>query len=373
MLAFLVACFVPAFVVACLATAALRRLAPRWGLVDVPDARKNHRAPTPLGGGLGVWLGTLLPAVAVTGIALFWSDRPDALPAWFPAELAPHLPGLGHRAGALWSILGAATLLGVVGLLDDLRDLWWVPRLAVQACVAIGLVAGGVRATLFVSDPGFGAVASVLWLLVVTNAFNFLDNMDGLSGGLAAIASALFAAVLLVGTSEPRWFVAGLLLILCGATCGFLWHNRPPARIFLGDAGSWFLGTVLAAATLHGTFYEYPADATAAGPGRLVMFAPVCILAVPLYDFATVVLIRLRAGRSPFHADRNHVSHRLVARGMSSRAAVLTVHLLAVATGLGGLILYRTTDRTGALLVLGLEVCLLGVVALLEFAGRPES
>ena len=113
----------------------------------------------------------------------------------------------------LWGILAGATLLAVVGLIDDFRNLSWKPRLAVQMLVAVGLVVGGVRGTLFLPSPIIAAAVTVVWILVLINAFNFLDNMDGLSPGIALIAASLFAFVLLLGTPRPHWLVAGVLLV----------------------------------------------------------------------------------------------------------------------------------------------------------------
>ncbi|HID24797.1 MAG TPA: undecaprenyl/decaprenyl-phosphate alpha-N-acetylglucosaminyl 1-phosphate transferase, partial [Planctomycetaceae bacterium] len=228
----------------------------------------------------------------------------------------------------------------------------------------------GVRATVFVPYPWVGLFLSVLWILVLINAFNFLDNMDGLSSGIAFISSALFAAIMLVGTSEPHWLVGGVLLVLAGALAGFLWFNWPPARVFMGDSGSYFIGLMLACATLLGTFYEFE---TSGGEHRHVILAPVFILAVPLYDFCSVILIRLREGRSPFHPDKSHFSHRLVQMGFAPRNAVLTIHLATLTTGLGGLLLYRVRDWFSALLIAFLIACVLAIVGILETVGRGAN
>jgi UDP-GlcNAc:undecaprenyl-phosphate GlcNAc-1-phosphate transferase len=363
MLFLILTCVGSAFVVSFLTTAAMRRLAPQVGLMDQPAARKVHSTPTPLGGGIGIWLGVLLPT-ALAQLAVWVVPQIPALEAMIPAELRQHLSGVGYRAGVLWAVLAAGTLLSVMGLLDDLRNLPWQPRLVIQLLVAVALVLGGVRATIFVSAPWFGGALTALWILVLINSFNFLDNMDGLSAGIACIASVLFATIMLGLTREPHWLVGGFLCVLAGSLAGFLCHNRPPAKIFMGDTGSYFIGLMLATMTVLGTFYTYDQGS------RHVMLAPLCILAVPLYDFTSVILIRLIQGRSPFHADKCHFSHRLVEMGLSKPAAVLTVHLVTLTTGLGALLLYYVEGWTPALLILGLIVCILGVIAILETAGR---
>ncbi len=364
MLLFILACVGSAFLVSVTVTGLMRRWAPRWGLIDQPAARKMHRTPTPLGGGIGIWCGVVLPLAAAHGVAWWLTRHPESTPAWLPENLAVHLQGVLYRSGALWAVIAAGTLLSIMGLLDDLRNLPWQPRLLVQGCVAAGLVAGGIRATLFVQAPWVGMIVTAVWILVLINAFNFLDNMDGLSSGIALIAASLFAAVMLGMTSEPRWLVAGVLLILAGSLAGFLCHNWSPAKIFMGDTGSYFIGLLMATMTVLGTFYESGTS------GRHVMLAPLCILAVPLYDFVSVVLIRLSEGRSPFHPDKCHFSHRLVELGLKPRNAVLTVHLTTLTTGLAALLLYQASGWGGAAIVLGLVGCVLAIVAILETAGR---
>ena len=157
----------------------------------------------------------------------------------------------------------------------------------------------------------------MLWIVGLVNSFNMLDNMDGLSAGVAAIAAAMLAAVMFLSprpdNHQPQLFVGGFLLVVVGSLVGFLWHNRPPARLFMGDAGSYLVGYLLAMATLTGTF-------AGGGVPRHAALAPLCVLAVPIYDTASVVLIRLRQGRSPFVGDKSHFSHRLVALGMTREA-----------------------------------------------------
>ena len=370
MLAFVLACVAPPLVLSALTTALLRRWAPAWGLVDRPGPRKVHDVPTPLGGGIAVWISVVTPLAIVSLLAV------DGVPGLSLKQVLPaaaitdlDLSRLPSRLPMLWGILGGATLLGTVGLIDDFRNLPWGPRLAVQVLVATGLVLGGVRGSLFVQNSLIGGVLTVLWMLVLVNSFNFLDNMDGLSPGIAMIAATLFAVVMLVGTPQPHWLVAGVLLILAGTLAGFLCHNWPPATIFLGDAGSYFIGCLLAAFTVVGTFYE--PDPETASTSRHVILAPLLILAIPLYDFTSVMVIRLARRQSLFKADKNHFSHRLVDMGLSQRNAVLTVHLITLMTGLGGVLLFHVDNWMAALLIVALITCILAVIAILETVARP--
>ncbi len=366
MLWFLAACFIPSFVVSCSVTGFMRWFSPRIGLIDQPAARKVHTTPTPLGGGLGIVAGFLLTTIAAQ-VAVWWLLSLPQLPDWFPEELRPHLTGVIARGGDFWKLVVAGLLIATMGFLDDYRPLPWQPRLGIQLGVAIALASCGLRATVFASQPWIGFILTVVWIVVLMNAFNFLDNMDALSSGIGLIASTVFASVMLTSTAEPKWFVGGALLVLAGSIAGFLWHNWPPARIFMGDAGSMFIGLMLGTLTLLGTFYD-PKQST-----RSVILAPLCVLAVPLYDFISVMLIRLSQGRSPFQADKSHFSHRLVELGLSRKYAVLTVHLCTITTGIGALLLYRVQDWTGAILVLAMVLCVLAVIAILETVGRRDK
>ena len=219
----------------------------------------------------------------------------------------------------------------VMGLVDDIKNLDWRLRLGIQVGCAAVLAATGIRITLFgpFTHPVVGGAVTVLWIVGLTNAFNMLDNMDGLAASVGLIAASLFCgAQVAVGDL----FVPAVLLVVVGALGGFLVHNRPPARLFMGDAGSNFLGFLLGTLTVVGTF-------TREGYSACSVLAPLLVMAVPLYDMSSVILIRLREGRSPFKADRRHFSHRLVARGLTPSQAVWTIDLVTLAGGLGALLL----------------------------------
>lgn len=359
MLVALVICFIASLLASALAAPLVGRLAPRFGLVDQPGHRKVHVAPTPLGGGIAVYCGIGIPAV-VLAVLYHWlpATRPHAL-----AVLADAFAAAPGRATQLVAVAAGGTAVFLLGLFDDRWNLSWKLRLGAQVVIATCVVLAGVRATVFITQPWLGAAITVLWILVLTNAMNFLDNMDGLSAGIGAIAAIVFAGILIVMLRSPAWNVALAFLLLAGSLCGFLVWNRAPASIFMGDSGSNLIGFLLASLTIIGTFYESTGS-------RHVILAPLCVLAVPLYDFCSVILIRLSQGRSPFHGDKSHFSHRLVELGFRSSRAVLTIHLATLMTGIGGLLLYKVSDWTGACLVMALITCVLAVIALLETVGR---
>lgn len=370
----LTALFVAALAASGLLTAAAARIAGRIGFLDRPAGRKNHARPVPFGGGTAV-LATVAGLVG-SGMLAAWAAT--AFPehsAWLPAGVADHLPGVLRKAPVVWGLLAAAAGLHVVGLIDDARALPPAAKLAAQSAAASAVVFGlDVRATFFVHDYWLTAAASVLWITAVCNSFNFLDNMDGLCAGVAALCgSALLAASLLNG----EWFVAALLCVLVGAVAGFLVHNFHPARIFLGDAGSQVIGFLLGCITLLATYYggrggpgpDAPVGESAA---RSAVFIPVVALAVPLYDTASVIVIRLRAGRPIWGADHSHFSHRLRARGLSVRQTVLTVYLCTFATAAGAVFLGRVPMPI-ALLIPVQTLAILGVLAMLEGANSDAA
>ncbi|MGH9013416.1 MAG: undecaprenyl/decaprenyl-phosphate alpha-N-acetylglucosaminyl 1-phosphate transferase [Acidimicrobiia bacterium] len=275
--------FATATVVALVGTEVLRRVALAAGFVDLPGPTKAHSRPTPYLGG-----------AAIAGAAFA---------GWL---FAPRLPTRLAAAAV------AAAFLAVVGLLDDHRILGHRSRLAAQVVAAAAVIGAGVRA----QPSGVEALdvaVTFLWIVGITNALNLLDNMDGLAAGVAAVAAGgLF--VLLAGADQP--VVGVCAAALAGACCGFLAHNTRPASIFMGDAGSLFLGFVLAVAAIEVRPGLSP-------PGSLVV--PLVLLALPVLDTTVVTLARLRHGRRIMVGGTDHLSHRLVTLGLSPGAAVGTL------------------------------------------------
>ena len=368
LLLFLAGAILPSFFIALAATYGIRRNAERFGLIDKPGERKVHTTPTPLGGGLGIWLG-VIATFAAGQLALSLVTTQAQLHSLIPEFALPHLSGLLVQSRKLWLLLGAGTLLMLLGLTDDRRGLPWQLRLGVQFAVAIACVAGvnNLRLTAFIDNVWLTGALSVLWIVALINSFNMLDNMDSLSGGVAAIAAGVLAAVMLIApdpeTRGPQLFVAGFLLVLFGAILGFLAHNRPPAKIFMGDAGSYFLGFCIAVATLLASYTGYQ------GGRQHAILTPLCVMAVPLYDMVTVIAIRLKNGKSPFHPDKNHFSHRLVDLGLTKTQAVLTVYLTTATCGLGALLLHRV-DMLGAVIIMLMIGSVLLLIAILEATAR---
>lgn len=351
------------FVAALLLTRVLIALAPRMGLVDVPNARKVHAKVTPLGGGLAIFVAVWLSLGGV--LALAWlADRNPELAAWMPELARVHAGGVVSRAPLLGLLFATSTVQMLLGLADDWRrtGLPYQVRLLIEVGLVALLIRAGVVLSLFTDHFWITAPVTVLWIVGLVNAMNFLDNMDGLSAGVASWAALFFTAIaLLVGDL----FVAGCFAILLGATAGFLRYNFAPARIFMGDAGSNFLGLWLGVLTVIGTFNTEQFS-------HVTILAPLCILAVPIYDSASVISLRLLQGKSPFHPDKQHFSHRLVELGFRPTSAVLVIYLVTLTTGLGGLLLFFVAPTASALVLLQVA-CGLGIIAILEFGAfrRP--
>ncbi len=360
-IAFLAFLFAVSLLIAAGLTPPIARLARRRGFMDQPGPRKVHADPVPYGGGLAVAAGVFLPLLL--GLV---AARLHLSFGWFsflPEEITIHAKGVFRRTGTLAVFSLGAFVILLLGVIDDRRKLSAGHKLLIQAIVAAGVALGGERLDLFGGGPVLGSIVTVLWILAVTNAFNLLDHMDGLSSGVAAIAGVTFLAAAL---QTGQLFIAAMLVPLLGACCGFLIFNFSPAKIFLGDAGSLFVGFWLACLTIPFTFYE----------GDYLLYTylvPVAVLAVPLFDTAGVVLIRLRQGRSIFEADTNHLAHRLRALGMSTRGSVLTIYILTLYAGLSAVLLYHVHEPAAALIILAQLMLTFGIMTLLEIAGRARG
>jgi UDP-GlcNAc:undecaprenyl-phosphate GlcNAc-1-phosphate transferase len=345
----------------------IRKLAPKIGLMDKPGERKIHSTPVPVGGGLGIAF-VVLVFFAFSQLVLYAALHFPEVADFFPASIAAHLSGFWFRSGQLWTLLGLASVLLILGTLDDRYHLDWKIRLAVQTLVAVAAVRCGWRLTLFIDVPLLTVCLSVIWIVGLINSFNMLDNMNGLSAGTAAICSVFLTAVMFLTpnpmSGEPQLFIAGLLLVLLGSIGGFLLYNNPfRASMFMGDGGAYFIGFLLATSTLSATFSSVATPQT--------VYVPLLILAVPIYDTTTVILIRLRNGKSPFVGDKNHFSHRLTDLGFSQTEAVLLVYLTTALTGFGSLLLYRT-DFFGATIVFTQTLLILILIRIIEHRARKH-
>lgn len=336
-------------------TALTIRIAKRIGFVDRPGAHKSHREPTPYGGGTAMFAASMSVIAGLLAAAFLLPD--EWLAQRFGETIRAYAGGLHDQQRTALAILLGALAIHVLGLFDDVRPL--SARVKLVVLVAIGALVswrGDVRIGEF-AHPAISVAATTLWIVVIANAFNFLDNMDGLSAGVAALC---IAGLVTCGVLAGQVLVPVMGCLFLGSIVGFLVFNFPPARIFMGDAGSLLNGFFVAILAAMTTYYESGRDTP---PYALAM--PLVVLAVPLYDFASVLTIRWREGRRLMQGDQRHFSHRLVERGLSRKAAVVTIYLATAATGLSATLLpgadLRQTLTIGAVVVL-----VLTIVAILE-------
>ncbi|MBI3877098.1 MAG: undecaprenyl/decaprenyl-phosphate alpha-N-acetylglucosaminyl 1-phosphate transferase [Verrucomicrobia bacterium] len=286
----------------------------RANLVDDPGHRKIHDEPIPLACGLAVFTGLAAPLAAGALAVKFYLLGVDA------DTLLEH--GFERRALQLGAIFFGALGMLVLGYFDDKHELRAASKFIGQLAIAALVAAAGVRITLFVPSVVFSYGVTILWILTVTNAMNFLDNMNGLCAGLGGIAALSFGGI---AALHGQYLVASLALLAAGALAGFLPYNYPKASAFLGDSGSHLTGFLLAVLAILPHFY------TAQNPRPLAVLAPLLVLAVPLGDMGCVMWIRWRAGAPVWEGDTNHFSHRLVRRGLGKPQAVAVIWSLHAA------------------------------------------
>ena len=344
-------------IISAVVTPVLAKLFGRLGFADEPRQGRHNRRKVPKGGGIAIFWAVALPVLGGLGLAKYLLAHPESI-SWVPWDLEQHLPGIMEKAGGALAILAGAAVLHVLGLIDDYRPLNPLVKLIVQVVVAIYLVWFFEIRLLTFLPLQIGAILTVIWIVLLTNVFNFLDNMDGLSAGVAAIVLIMF---IWVGRTSQQIFVPTMATVLLGALVGFLLYNVNPARIFMGDSGSLPVGYLLGVVSVLTTYYNPEVH-----QGQWYSaLAPLVILAIPLYDFVSVVFLRLRAGQAPWIGDRRHFSHRLIQRGMSESKAVLTIYLATATTAVSASFLAHV-GALGAMLIILQALAVTGIIALLE-------
>lgn len=321
-----------ALLVSLISTPVVKSLATKMGAVDVPkDNRRMHDHPIPRMGGLAIFLGFLL------SVLLF-------------SEMTTQLRGM---------LLGAVIIV-VLGIFDDIYSLKAMFKFVVQIIAAlVAVCSGNVIETL--SNPNvfsadlyweLGALSipfTVLWIVAITNAVNLIDGLDGLACGVSTISSMTLLVISLVVADGPA---AVLMAALAGGCIGFLPYNLNPAKIFMGDTGSTFLGYVLAVVSIQGLFKFY----------TIISFAvPFLMLGLPIFDTCFAFVRRIAHGQSPMHADRSHVHHRLIDMGFSQKQAVAVLYIISAILGLSAVVL--TTAGAEKAMVLLLALCAAGAVS----------
>ena len=338
-------------------------LAPRLGFVDIPEheAHKRHKRSTPVMGGIGMMLAWLL--VLCAGIVAAFCLPAATVRSLFGEWLCDMLPGIRAVASQLRIIVAGTVLLTLLGAVDDKMPLRAWQKFLGQLLVALITAMLGLRISFLHFIPGANTAFTVLWFLMLMNAINFFDNMDGLACGASIIASIFF---LVVAAIRGQFFVALLASITAGAASGFAVYNAPPARIFMGDAGSHFLAYLLAIQGILTTFY-IPGESPTPAP----LVIPLFLLAVPLFDAIAVVLIRLRLHKPIYVGDNRHISHRFEALGLTRKQAVMLVLLLCLAVGCAGLSLLWLPPSGIALVALQ-TIAIFTLISIIQFYVKKD-
>ena len=300
-----------AAVVSCVLTPLVKVLAKKVGAMDIPkDERRMHHVPIPRMGGLAIFLGFMVSVLIFQKLSI---------------------------SAELHGILLGAVIIVILGVMDDILTLPALPKFCVQIAAAVIVVLYGCRIEHFMGftlPDWLSYPVTVIWIVAITNAINFIDGLDGLAAGVSAISAGTMLIVALLLVPDPTAMICAVLLAaLVGACVGFIPYNFNPATIFMGDTGSTFLGFMLACISVFGLFKTYAVISFA---------APFLVLGLPIFDICFAVIRRVAKGQSPMHADRGHVHHRLIDMGFSQKQAVAISYLLSAILGLSAVVL---TDR----------------------------
>jgi len=315
--------FVSAYLLVGALTPLMRKIAIATKVIDQPNAsHKSHKKPVPYLGGVAIIIGIIFISYSTSLISNFTTTT-----FWLAT-----------------SVLGPALALGLIGLWDDLKNLPPLPRFIAQSIAGI-FTASILIITNNLGNPTgsnlFDAAITVFWVVGICNSINFFDNLDGGAAGTVAISSAALAYLALTG---DQYLIAALSIVTTGATLGFLVWNKSPAKIYMGDAGSLFLGVLLATLTIR---FE-PATQNQIS----AFLTPIFILAVPILDTSVAVLSRIRRHQSPFQGGQDHLSHRLVRFGLTRKKSALLLWSLSSIFALVSILLSVLPDRSSIYLIL---------------------
>ena len=336
--------FTLAFIVAFSATPIVKSLAFKVGAIDVPkDERRMHKEPIARLGGIAIIAGFFI----------------SILFSLISSELLHTATGIVFNSEFIGLVTGAV-IIAILGIVDDIKALSAKIKLPVQIIAAVIVAVSGIRIQTITnpfSEVGvsffptwLSYVITILWVVGITNAINLIDGLDGLAAGVSSIASMslFFVSVM---RADPDIHTAVLAAILTGASLGFLPYNFNPAKIFMGDTGSTFLGFVLGTISIQGTYKTYTAIAIA---------VPILVLALPLFDTIFAILRRLASGKSIMEADRGHLHHRLVDMGLSQRQSVGLIYVASAALGLCAVVLDYKGPVSAIILVIGVAIFVTG-------------
>ncbi len=318
--------FMIALGVALFLTPVVISFARRTGALDAPDARKVHVRPIPRIGGIGIYAAFMVSVLVQMSIS----------------DLSPEL------MTSLWGLLAGGTIIVAIGIIDDYRDLPAKVKLLGQIFAACVLVIGfDVRIDVITDPLGdfiyleyFAIPATIFWVVGLTNTVNLIDGLDGLAAGVSSIAA---VTIFLVAMEEGIPFVAMITAALAGSAIGFLYYNFNPARIFMGDTGSMFLGFMLAGISVIGAVKS---------AATIALIVPILALGLPILDTTFAIVRRARNHRPIFKPDKGHLHHRLLAHGFTQKQAVLLMYVVSALFGLCALALTAVSTQAALLIIL---------------------
>jgi UDP-GlcNAc:undecaprenyl-phosphate GlcNAc-1-phosphate transferase len=338
-----------------LITPLVRRVAARLGAIDRPSDRKVHPKPTPTLGGIGILAGVLV----AMGVAYF----------------IPEFRRLYRQSFELQGVVLGALVITGLGVVDDLRALSAPAKAAGQILAAGLLILTGVE-LLFFWFPTQGVISlgsdlavplTVAWVLIMVNATNLIDGLDGLAAGIVAIAASAFFVWVVAAPSpfsESTSIAALIAAVTAGAAIGFLPYNFYPARIFMGDSGAMLLGLLLAASTIAGVGRTIQPSRGALAAFAIPILIPLFVVAVPLVDVIMAIVRRIRRGRPVYAPDKEHIHHQLRQIGHTHRRAVLIMYMWSIVIAGAGLAVSFVHDRAVVSFILGLALLLIGATVI---------
>jgi len=316
--------FLETLIFSLILTPIAERIGLKLNLVDQPSVKKTHQGTIARSGGLAIFLSFIfsifLNIFIVQQILLHTQFVPD--------EIKIYLQNIHYVLSRLCGILIGATFIFFVGIIDDRFNLGPWTKLLCQILSVIPLIITHIRIVLFIPFPFIGYILTIFWVMLLTNSFNFLDNMDGLTSGIGAI---ILLVLSFISWNSGEIFMTTIFLALAGSIIGFWRYNFFRGRPFMGDGGSLFIGYLIAALTILATYYKRGI------PTSFPVLMPIVVLGVPIFDTVTVLWLRWRRRAPLMQGDTNHFSHRLVALGMSKRQAVIFIYFVTFCVALNAI------------------------------------
>ena len=342
--------FVLTFAISFFMIPLLIRLAKKFDIIDYPNHRKIHTTPTPLLGGVAI-AGAFTIALAIhVSLVVFLKDFITSN-TLFSSRLQFYANNTTCITNQVFAVLIGGLIIAIVGIVDDIKGLSIWIRLLTETAVAFVMAWMGFKLDIFLPEITTWTITT-FWVIGITNAFNLLDGADGLASGVGIISSLILAGIMFFG-NQP--LIGLLLLTLAAAIGGFLRYNLPPARVFMGSAGSMFIGYILSITTILATFTINNACT------NYVIALPIVILSIPLYDTLSVIFLRSIKKASLTKGDLNHLVHRLMRAGFSQRKAMVIIYMMSFIIGILGVFLIWTTEVQSILLLGFIVILFIGI------------